>query len=130
MTDPFELEDEEWVEICDADGKRSSMRRLAEVSFGGKNYHVLGAVRQDELGDEEHGSVLVREDQTVDGAQEYVITEDEEEIEHVVGHFVAQSIMKMVEHAVSLAENDGLCPCGMRHRPGEFCFCDHADYLQ
>ena len=102
MTDPFELEDEEWVEICDADGKRSSMRRLAEVSFGGKNYHVLGAVRQDELGDEEHGLVLVREDQTVDGAQEYVITEDEEEIEHVVGRIQVDHLSFAFEKGFAL----------------------------
>ena len=125
MTDPFDTEDEEWVEICDSDGKCSPMRHLATVSFSGKVYHVLGSVD----GDDEHGLVLVREDHTVDGAQEYVITEDEHEIEDVVGRFVMQSVMRMIEHAMQEAHSEE-CPCGMPHRPGEFCFCTDPNYLQ
>ena len=34
------------------------------------------------------------------------------------------SVME-AEHA-----DDGISPCGMKHRPGEFCVCDHPDFLQ
>ena len=27
-------------------------------------------------------------------------------------------------------DGDEVCPCGMRHAPGEFCVCDEADLLQ
>ena len=27
-------------------------------------------------------------------------------------------------------EEDAPCLCGMKHAPGEFCFCDEADLLQ
>ena len=129
MTDPFEHDDEEWVEICDAEGKRSAMRHLATVSVGGKNYFVLGASREAEAGVMEHGLMLVREDETVDGAHEYVVAEDDEEIENVVGHFIAHAIMEMIAHAASIAE-EADCPCGIKHRAGEFCVCDNPDFLQ
>ena len=93
MTDPFEHDDAEWVEICDADGKRSSMRLLATIGFSGKNYYVLGAEREGEDGEIQHGILLLREDQTVDGVQEYVIADDESEIENVVGRFVMHLIV-------------------------------------
>ena len=65
MNDPFEFEEDEWVEICDASGKRSAMRHLATLSVSGKTYFVLGAVSQEEDGPD--GLLLVREDETVDG---------------------------------------------------------------
>lgn len=130
MTDPFEFDEEEWVEICDAEGRRSSMRHLATVSVGGKKYFVLGALREEADGSTEHGLMLVREDQTIDGAQEYVVTEDESEIENVVGHFIAQSILKMLSEAAVSSLEEEECPCGMKHRAGEFCVCDNPDYLQ
>ena len=131
MTDPFEHDDAEWVEICDADGKRSSMRLLATIGFSGKNYYVLGAEREGEDGEIQHGILLLREDQTVDGVQEYVIADDESEIENVVGRFVMQTVMKMVERTIeeTAAETED-CPCGVKHGPDEFCFCGNPDYLQ
>ena len=130
MTDPFEHDDAEWVEICDAEGKRSSMRLLATIGFAGKNYYILGAQREGEDGEEEHGLLLLREDQTIDGAQEYVIADDESEIENVVGRFVMQSIMKMVARTMAEASETEECPCGLKHSPSEFCYCDNPDYLQ
>ena len=130
MTDPFENEDEEWVEICDSTGKRSAMRHLATISLGGKTYFVLGALREDSAGESEEGLLLVREDHTVDGMQEYVIAEDESEIENVVGHFVSHAILHMIEQTVCEGISDEDCPCGARHRPGDFCYCDDPDYLQ
>lgn len=130
MTDPFELEEEEWVEICDADGKRSTMLLLATIAFSGKTYFVLGAQNEGDDGEIERGLLLLREDQTIDGAQEYVIADDETEIENVVGRFVMQSIMKMIAHTLKEMPEDTDCPCGVRHRPGEFCVCENADFLQ
>ena len=131
MTDPFELEDEEWIEICDSEGKRSAMRLLATISFSGKTYYVLGAVSDDADGEPEHGLLLLREDQTIDGAQEYVVADDESEIENVVGRFVMHAIMNMVASATpEQIEGDETCPCGTKHAPGEFCVCDQADFLQ
>ena len=130
MTDPFEHDDAEWVEICDADGKRSSMRLLATIGFAGKNYFILDALRENDDGDAEHGLLLLREDQTIDGAQEYIIADDDAEIENVVGRFVMQSIVKMVERTMAEASTDEGSPCGIKHAPDEFCFCDNPDYLQ
>ena len=130
MTDPFGQDDAEWVEICDADGKRSSMRLLATIGFAGKNYYLLGAQQEREDGEEEQGLLLLREDQTIDGAQEYVIADDESEVENVVGRFVMQSIMHMVTSAVAGGFDTDDCPCGMEHRPDEFCYCGNPDYLQ
>lgn len=126
MTDPFETEDEEWVELCDSDGRRSSMRHLATISFSGKVYHVLGSADESDAND----LLLVREDRTVDGVQEYVIAEDEHEIEDVVGRFVMQSVMRMIERTLQETEGEQICPCGSSHKPGEFCFCDDPSYLQ
>ena len=131
MDNPFEPDEEEWVEICDASGKRAAMRHLATLSVSGKTYFVLGSVSQEEDGPD--GLLLVREDETVDGVQEYVVADDESEIEDVVGRFVAHTLMKIVENAMDEAQEvdeDEVCPCGMRHAPGEFCVCDEADLLQ
>ena len=130
MTDPFELDDAELVEICDADGKRSSMRLLATIGFAGKNYYILGAEREDDENGSERGLLLLREDETIDGAQEYVIADDETEIENVVGRFVMQSIMSMVTQSLHESAEEKPCPCGMKHSAGEFCVCDNPDYLQ
>ena len=129
MNNPFDLDEDEWVEICDASGKRAAMRHLATLSVSGKTYFVLGSVSQEDEG----GLLLVREDETVDGVQEYVVADDESEIEDVVGRFVAHTLMQIVENAMDDApedEEDAPCLCGMKHAPGEFCFCDEADLLQ
>lgn len=131
MNNPFDLDEDEWVEICDASGKRAAMRHLGTLSVSGKTYFVLGSVSQEE--DRPEGLLLVREDETMDGVQEYVVADDESEIEDVVGRFVAHTLMKIMENAMDEAqEDDGdeMCPCGMRHAPGEFCVCDEADLLQ
>lgn len=87
-------EEIELVEISDAEGNRAEMRRLATVEYSGKLYHILGAVQEDETDDfSDDGLVLVRQDCTPDGADEYVITEDEREIEQVVGRYVIESLL-------------------------------------
>ena len=106
------------------------MRLLATISFSGKNYYVLGAVNEREDGELERGLMLLREDQTIDGASEYVIADDETEIENVIGRFVMQAVASMVAHAEDPEYEESDCPCGMNHRPGEFCVCDNADFLQ
>ena len=50
MNNPFETDADEWVEICDASGRRAAMRHLATLSVSGKTYFVLGAGGQDEDG--------------------------------------------------------------------------------
>ena len=123
MAESLEMEDEEWFEISDATGKRSAMRHLATLSVNGKTYYLLDAVE-----DDESGFLLVREDCTMDGMQEYVIADDEHEIEDVLGKLIAHTLSQMMDQMWT--EKDEVCSCGIKHRPGEFCFCDDEDLLQ
>lgn len=130
MTDPFENEelDEEWVEISDAQGRKAALRHIATIRCGEKNYHVLGAIRE---GDEcEGGLLLVREDETVDGMQEYVVTNDESEIERVVSGFVSHVLAAHLPEILEQEPEVDAGTCGMRHKPWEFCYCDQPEYLQ
>ena len=121
-------EEIELVEISDAEGNRAEMRRLATVEYSGKLYHILGAVQEDETDDfSDDGLVLVRQDCTPDGADEYVITEDEREIEQVVGRYVIESLLDEIGE---VSEGEETWPCGENHRPGEFCYCGQNEYLQ
>lgn len=121
-------EEIELVEISDAEGNRAEMRRLATVKYSGKLYHILGAVQEDETDDfSDDGLVLVRQDCTPDGADEYVITEDEREIEQVVGRYVIESLLDEIGE---VSEGEETWPCGENHRPGEFCYCGQNEYLQ
>lgn len=135
MTGPFgedELFDDEWVEICDIEGHRMSMRHLATMRLGEKTYILLEDGSEETRG--EGAMMLVREDRTVDGAKEYVVSSDEQEIERVIGRFAAHlfemtmqddDMPGMDEHDMEMAE-----ACGCAHRPGEFCYCDDPAYLQ
>ena len=121
-------EEIELVEISDAEGNRAEMRRLATVEYSGKLYHILGAVQENETDDfSDDGLVLVRQDCTPDGADEYVITEDEREIEQVVGRYVIESLLDEIGE---VSEGEETWPCGENHRPGEFCYCGQNEYLQ
>ena len=71
--------------------------------------------------------VLVRQDCTPDGADEYVITEDEREIEQVVGRYVIESLLDEIGEP---GEWEETWPCGENHRLGEFCYCGQNEYLQ
>lgn len=129
MARSFEEDDRfdgEWVEICDMEGRWASLRHLATIRLGKKTYVLLGTEREDAL---ERGELmLLREDQTVDGAQEYVVARDEGEIERVVGEFAAH----LMAEDMSMAQDDGQMveTCGCTHRFGEFCYCDDPAYLQ
>ena len=135
MTGPFgedELFDDEWVEICDIEGRRMSMRHLATMRLGEKTYILLEDGSEEMPG--EGAMMLVREDRTVDGAKEYVVSSDEQEIERVIGRFAAHlfemtmqddDMPGMDEPDMEMAE-----ACGCAHRPGEFCYCDDPAYLQ
>ncbi len=116
------------VVISDAEGKTAEMRHLATVEYSGKLYHILGSIQEDEA-DEfmEDELVLVRQDSTPDGADEYVITDDEHEIEQVFGQYVISSILDEIGE---LSEEEETWPCGENHRPGEFCYCGQNEYLQ
>ena len=61
--------------------------------------------------------MLVRQDCTPDGADEYVITEDEREIEQVVGRYVIESLLDEIGE---VSEGEETWPCGENHRPGNF----------
>ena len=61
------------------------------------------------------------------GEDEYVITEDEREIEQVVGRYVIES---MLDEIGEVSEGEETWPCGENHRAGEFCFCGQSEYLQ
>ena len=61
------------------------------------------------------------------GEDEYVITEDEHEIEQVVGRYVIESLLDEIGE---VSEGEETWPCGENHRPGEFCYCGQNEYLQ
>ena len=116
------------VVISDAEGKTAEMRHLATVEYSGKLYHILGSIQEDEA-DEfmKDELVLVRQDSTPDGADEYVITDDENEIEQVFGQYMLSSILDEIGE---LSEGEETWPCGENHKPGEFCYCGQNEYLQ
>lgn len=128
MTDPLNNEEFDLVVISDAEGKTAEMRHLATVEYSGKLYHILGSIRKDETQEfTDDDLVLVRQDRTPDGANEYVITEDESEIEQVFSQYMLSSILDEMDE---LSEGEETWPCGENHRPGEFCYCGQNEYLQ
>lgn len=139
MTGPFgddEFFEDEWVDVYDVEGKKTSLRHLATVRLSGKTYMILG---EQEDFQEKGRLMLVREDQTVDGVTEYVVTHDEAEVERVMGHFATRLLMDHLDELpdelaeeLSAMDIDPMddTPCGCRHRPGEFCFCGIDAYLQ
>ncbi|MBQ8618656.1 MAG: DUF1292 domain-containing protein [Clostridia bacterium] len=139
MTEPFEEDEffeDEWVDVYDVEGRKTSLRHLATVRIGAKTYMILG---EQEDFEEKGRLMLVRKDQTVDGMTEYVVAQDEAEIERVMGHFVMHLLMDHLgelpdELAQELElmglEEDVDTPCGCSHHPGEFCFCGIDAYLQ
>ncbi|MFR5794970.1 MAG: DUF1292 domain-containing protein [Christensenellales bacterium] len=90
LSDEFEL-----VEISDASGQKVEMCYLATVEYSGKLYHILGTVHEDEADEQMENDrlLLVRQDCTPDGAQEYVVTEDENEIEQVFGQYMMETLL-------------------------------------
>ena len=119
--------DEEWVEISDGEGHRASMRILSTVHMDSHDYYVLGNPKEQEGRVEIDGFLIVREDETPDGAKQYVVAQDEDEIECVVGGFVVQRILRGIAEA---GEEEESAPCGGHHAPGEFCVCGDPDLLQ
>lgn len=119
--------DEEWVEISDGEGRRASMRILSTVHMDSHDYYVLGNPKEQEGRVEIDGFLIVREDETPDGAKQYVVAQDEDEIERVVGGFVVQRILRGIAEA---GEEEESAPCGGHHAPGEFCVCGDPELLQ
>lgn len=143
MAEPFEEDEffeDEWVDIYDVEGRKASLRHLATVRLAGKTYMILGEM-QDDLADKGR-LMLVRQEQTVDGAVQYVMTHDAAEIEQVMSHFAMHLLMehldelpdelaRELEHMDLIAKADDPDEfCGCSHRPGEFCFCGDPAYLQ
>lgn len=129
MTDLLN-EEIELVEISDASGNKAEMRRLATIEYSGKLYYVLGAVHEEDELDgwaDEDRLLLIRQDRTPDGAKEYVVAQDESEIEQVFGQYVIESLLDEIGE---LSEGEETWPCGENHRPGEFCYCGQSEYLQ
>lgn len=145
MTGPFgddEFFEDEWVDVYDVEGKKTSLRHLATVRLSGKNYMILGDIA-DEL-PEKGRLMLVREDQTVDGMTEYVVANDPQEVEHVIGHFTMRVLMDHMEELpeelareleqLELGSMEDMTEqesnCGCLHHAGEFCYCANPQYLQ
>jgi len=131
MTDPFDqdelLLEDEWVELCDLEGHRASFRHLATIGIDEKVYMVLGAMHD---GMDEPGALmLVREDETADGENQYVVVKDRQEIETVVGRFVMRVLTAHMDEEMP-EEGSSESTCGCRHRPWEFCFCNDSAFLQ
>lgn len=133
--------DEEWVEICDIEGRRMSMRHLVTLSVGGKTYMLLA---DDEVSRPGMSALmLVREERTADGAQEYVVSVDDQEIERVMER-VAEGLFAMHMDAAEqdfsdfpdfMSDADDVFPdedgvCLSAHSPLEFCYCGDPNYLQ
>lgn len=135
VINPINNEEEEWVEVRDADGKRAAMRHIATVRYGENTYFVLGAVHESGDGEEEGGLLLIRKDTTEGGAIQYTLTQDEEEIERVIGGFVMHALWEHLsscdpEELLDLEEFDTNTPCFEQHGPMEFCYCGDPKYLQ
>lgn len=73
----------EWVVVSDGSGKTVTMRYLATVEYSGKTYFVLSNTENEDTFEfaDESSLLLVREELTPDGALEYVVAHEEEEIE-------------------------------------------------
>lgn len=120
----------EWVEVSDGSGKTVTMRYLATVEYSGKTYFVLSSIcdDQDEFEfDDENDLLLVREELTPDGALEYVVAHEEDEIEQVFGRYVMDSLMDEIEDP---CETEETWACGENHVCGEFCYCGENGILQ
>ena len=138
MTEFMNTEEEEWVEISDGEGHTAALRHLATVRDGEKTYHVLGAYASQENGDEQEGGfLLIREDATADGAQQYVVASDGNEVERVIGSFVLHAIALFAaaqdeeeDEAYGEPQEAERCACGEAHAPGEFCVCGQSELLQ
>ena len=132
MADPFDqdelLLDDEWVELCDLEGHRASFRHLATIGLNDKVYMILGDMRD---GMQAPGALmLVREDETADGLNQYVVVNDKQEIEFVVRRFAARLLTDGIMDEEIYEEEPQEESCGCRHRPREFCFCDDPAFLQ
>lgn len=132
MINPINNEEEEWVEISDMDGRKAAMRHIATVRYDGNIYFILGAVRQGGDGEEAKGLLLVRMDEEEDGSVRYTATQDEGEIEHVIGSCVLGAILSHLssEGDEAFPSFEGALPCAEQHGPMEFCYCDESHYLQ
>jgi len=131
MADPFDKDElllnDEWIELCDMEGNKASFRHLATIGIHQNTYMILGAAF-DEM-DEPGALMLIREDETVDGVSQYVVVKDKTEIELVVGRFVMRLLTDHLNEEF-IPVDDADSPCGCKHRPWEFCFCDDPAYLQ
>lgn len=140
VINPIDNEEEEWVEVRDADGKRAAMRHIATVRYGEHTYFVLGAVRERGDGEEESGFLLVRKDEEEGGVIRYSLSQDGEEIERVIGGFIMRAIW---DHLSTGSSEDAMRwespesealesqpACGEQHGPMEFCYCGDPEYLQ
>lgn len=130
MADLIETDEDEWIEVSDGQGHKAALRHLAMIRDGSRIYHVLGAISPQEDGEGEGGLLLIREDPTADGAQEYVITNDEAEIERVIGSFVLHAMTAVSVFEDGENEEEPTCACGQHHAPGEFCVCGDPQMLQ
>ena len=119
----------EWVVVIDGSGKTVTMRYLATVEYSGKTYFVLSSMSDENTLEFDDGNdlLLVREELTPDGALEYVVAHEEDEIEQVFGQYVMDSLMEEIEDP---CESEETWACGENHGCGEFCYCGENGYLQ
>ena len=136
MSRPMEEEDilfeDDWAEISDIQGRKALFRHLATIHCDEKVYHVLGAMREDRPN--ERALMLIREEETADGALQHVIVNSEREIEYIIGQFVARALEQHLDEASAFEAGEMMDdlqdPCGCYHKAGEFCYCDDPAYLQ
>ena len=119
----------EWVVVSDGNGKTVTMRYLATVEYSGKTYFVLSSICDENTFEfaDENDLLLVREELTPDGALEYVVAHEEDEIEQVFGQYVMDSLMEEIEDP---CETEETWACGENHHWYEFCYCGESEYLQ
>lgn len=123
--------DDDWLEVSDGDGRKASMKHLATVQFEGKNYMILGAVKENAEGEPEGGVLVLREENASDRHKIGVIERDREKIERIIGTFIMKTIAEHIageEDFFDLPQEESAC--GMTHLPGEYCVCCDPNFLQ
>lgn len=130
MEEEDALFEDEWAEVSDIQGRKATFRHLATIQCDEMTYHVLGAIREERPN--QRALMLIREEETADGALQHVIVNSEQEIEYIIGQFVARVLEQHINEASEYDEmmDDMQDACGCIHKAGEFCYCDDPAYLQ
>ena len=134
MSDTFDTIENERIEILDDNGNTIVFRPMAVIGAGEEMLYVFGSVRDDaEKRQRQLRLMIVRKEETVKGrASQYVICENNKELEKLVTSYMKQIIEQAVARNTGLLDEEIQLDeqCEEEHGPFEFCYCDQPDYLQ